>query len=519
MSLSSEGEFQGYIGAQKVTVGLIDRMWRSIMTKDQRKSTTQFVSTEFNNLTVDGDGFVYVTTSSIAETLQQLAIISKASTNAPVKKINTSGTDIMKRNGFFGPGGEVFDGSVLADPIGASKIVDVAVGPYGTWSIIDAKRSKVYTYNENGDLLFVFGDKGAQVGNMQSLSSISYNGTSIVLLDNTQNTLSIFKRTEYGDLLLNALYYEDQRQYDVAAGVWEDIIQRNSNFDAAYIGIGRALDRSGQYKEAMEYYKSAYDTEDYSTSFQSYRKDWISKYIWVLPLVLIAVILLYRFFFKYANKTNKAGNIKTTKRTYLEEVIYSVYLIFHPFDGFWDLKHEKRGSMRGALTILALAIVSFGYYMVGSSYLIFPHGGMSNVLLIILSIALPVALWTVSNWCLTTLFDGEGSMKDIFIATCYSLTPMVLLMIPATICTNFLTLTEMPLLTLVLTFSYIWTGLLIFFGMMVTHDYTFFKNIIISICTIVAMAFIMFIAVLFTGLISNIVGFITSIAVELSYRV
>ena len=97
--------------------------------------------------------------------------------------------------------------------------------------------------------------------------------------------------------------------------------------------------------------------------------------------------------------------------------------------------------------------------------------------------------------------------------------PIVLLMIPVTICTHGVTLTELPLLTMLLTFSYIWTGLLIFFGMMVTHDYTFLKNIIISICTIIGMAFIMFMAVLFAGLLQNIVGFITSIVVELSYRV
>jgi len=55
-------------------------------------------------------------------------------------------------------------------------------------------------------------------------------------------------------------------------------------------------------------------------------------------------------------------------------------------------------------------------------------------------------------------------------------------------------------------------------GMMVTHDYSLGKNFITSLGTIVAMAFIMFIAILFTTLVGNIVSFITNIIVEIDYR-
>ena len=62
-------------------------------------------------------------------------------------------------------------------------------------------------------------------------------------------------------------------------------------------------------------------------------------------------------------------------------------------------------------------------------------------------------------------------------------------------------------------------GLLIVFGSMVTHDYTFGKNLIMCVCTIVGMAFIMFVAVLFSGLANNIVSFVTAIVIEISYRI
>ena len=122
------------------------------------------------------------------------------------------------------------------------------------------------------------------------------------------------------------------------------------------------------------------------------------------------------------------------------------------------------------------------------------------------------------HWCLTTLFDGEGSFKDIFIAASYALTPIPLLIIPSTIITHFLTSGESGIVNLLISIAYIWVGLLIFFGMMVTHDYSLAKNILTSLGTIVGMGVIMFILLLFTGLLSKMVGFISSIYTEITYR-
>ena len=522
ISIAPDGEFQGFIGAQQVNISAIDILWRKIQTKEQRETSTQYVSTEFNNITIDEDGFIYVTTSSIDEAAQQAAIRSKDAGNAPVKKLNTAGSDILKRNGFFAPGGEVTvmnTGASNNDIGGPSKIIDVALGPQGTWSIIDEKRQKIYTYDEEGKLLFIFGDSGMQTGNLSSIQSIAYKDNDILVLDKTANNITVYKRTEYGDLLLTAIQHNRERQYDLSQDDWTSILQRNSNFDEAYIGIGKALYRSGEYEEAMDYYKSAYDTENYSAAFAMWRQEWVKKYVMVVILVAVVAIAAYSLFFKYAYNINVKGHTKVGKRTFWEEIMYGFWVIFHPFDGFWDLKHEKRGSVRGAFFYIGMTILAFTYKSVGSSYLVNPYNSYMNILATITSIMVPFLLWAAANWCLTTLFDGEGSFKDIFIATGYALVPIPLFMFPITICTHFLTLAEVSILNLLLIFSFIWVGLLIVFGSMVTHDYTFGKNLIMCVCTIVGMAFIMFVAVLFSGLANNIVSFVTAIVVEISYRI
>lgn len=520
--LNTDGEFFGFIGAQKVSISALEILWRNIQTEDQREMSEEYVSTEFNNITIDDQNFIYVTTSSIADSDQQTAIISKSTDSdfAPVKKLNASGADVMKRNGFYPPSGEVAVSNLsTANITGASKIIDAAIGPEGTWSIIDEKRSKVFTYDDNGNLLFTFGDKGIQTGNVDSVEAIAYQGSNILLLDKTNDNVMIYRRTEYADLLISALQHDNERKYDMTIEDWTEILKRNNNFDAAYIQIGKALYRQGEYEEAMDYYKFAYDTENYSEAYKEIRKEWANKYFWMIPVVIVVVCVLLAKFFGFAGKVNKRTALKVGRKSLKEELLYAFHVILHPFDGFWDLKHEQRGSVRSAFVILLITIIVYFYNSIGTGYIFNPRPSTTfNIMGAISAVVAPLLLWVVANWCLTTLFEGEGSMKDIFVACCYCLTPLPLLILPATIASNFLTANEAGLVNLLSSLAYIWLGLLVFFAMMVTHDYSVGKNILTCVATIVGMAFIMFLGILFSSLMAKIVSFVTNIIEEINYR-
>jgi len=524
IAMDGEGKFTGFLGTQTASMTVFDMMWRKFQTAEQRAKSAKNVSTEFNNITIDQSGFLYATTASISEADQMNAITTKSisGTFAPVKKLNPDGADVMNRTGFYPPSGEVTVMNMITPTTnitGPSKIVDVALGPEGMWSIIDEKRQRVYTYDEDGKLLFIFGDKGNQLGNIQSIEAIDYQGTNMLILDKTNDNITVFKRTVYGDVLANALKNQRERIFDAAANDWTNILQRNSNFDMSYVGIGKSLFRAGKYEQAMHSYKYAYDTTNYSEAFQAQRKKWVEKYILIIPIFIILLFIFVSKFFKYAAKVNLKGQVSKKKRSVWEEFLYGFHVIFHPFDGFWDLKHEKRGSAKTALVILAITIVSFIYQKIGRGYLLDSHPTGVSILLSITSVLLPVLLWVVANWCLTTLFDGEGSIKDIFIATCYSLFPLPAFIVITTFASNFVTLNEVSIISLAINIAYFWVGFLIFFGMMVIHDYSLFKNVLTTIGSIVGMAFIMFVGVLFSSLVGKIFSFIYNIYLELSYRV
>ena len=520
--MTKDGTFTGFVGAQKVTISAWDKVWRRFKTDEQRANSEQYISKPYNNITLSGD-FIYATINLGTEYESNVlsSLTSKTGDYSPVKMLNASGDEIMRRNGFFGPAGEVdYSKTKPSDPIsGSSTIEDVAVGPEKTWSIVDSKRSKVFTYDFDGNLLFAFGDRGRQLGNISndSLKGIVYQGDNMLLLS-TDGTFTVYNRTEYGDVLIQALYNQNHRRNDQAIKDWNEISKRNSNFIAAYIGIGNALANQNKFSEAIEQYEKAYDTVNYSLSYKELRKEWISKWLILIPVFVIVIVIACTKFLGYAKKFNKKVSVTKGKRTYWQELMFTFHVIFHPFDGFYDMKHEKRGSVRAGTTILGITIIAFYYQSIGQGYIMNPTGSFTTIFNTITSVIVPLALWVIANWCLTTLFDGEGSLKDIYIATTYSLAPLPIIMVPVTIATHFIVDSEVSLITLFTSIAFIWAGILIFFGTMVTHDYSMGKNVITTLGTIVGMVCIMFITLLFSTLLGKLVSFVTNIITELKYR-
>ena len=119
-------------------------------------------------------------------------------------------------------------------------------------------------------------------------------------------------------------------------------------------------------------------------------------------------------------KKNKLRHLGTTLR-------YSLYVITHPFDGFWDLTHEKRGSLGAANVIIVAALLTNILKLQFSSFLFVKViWEFTNLLEIVLGFLAPIVIGCLANWGLTTLFDGKGTMKDVYMAIGYSLTPYVL---------------------------------------------------------------------------------------------
>lgn len=206
-------------------------------------------------------------------------------------------------------------------------------------------------------------------------------------------------------------------------------------------------------------------------------------------------------------------------RKLFNELKYSLYLTTHPFKGFWEIKCEGQGSLMTALVLLALFVISSianGFY---NGYLFNTGGGVHfNALLHGGVILFVFALWCVANWCLTTLFDGEGNFVDICKATAYALVPMTISQIILIPLSNFLVLDEKMFFSIILYGGVVWSAFLLLTGTLVTHQYTLAKTLLMIVCILLGMCMMTYILLLFVNLIQQMLGFVVTLAKEFSIR-
>lgn len=302
VQLDSKGQFLGYIGAPKAQTDLSELFWRKFSTQGQLDKMLQFTSTEYNNIFIDKEDFIWGTIGSLVVSDLKSTIRTKdlSGNVTPIRKLNSTGTDILKRTGKFAPVGDVYFSKT------PSRIVDVAVGENGIYSLLDQNRGHVFTYDDKGNLLYVFGNKSNnKKTSIQQPVAINYIDKNILVLDMQQGKIHVFEPTDYGKLVLKAIDKEYNGNFEEANSLWSQIADENMNFEYSFIGLGKAKLKEKKYTEALNYFKYADDPKDYSNTFAEMRKKGFEKYfpvIFTIFIFLIIGLILYslvRRFIRY----------------------------------------------------------------------------------------------------------------------------------------------------------------------------------------------------------------------------
>ena len=216
----------------------------------------------------------------------------------------------------------------------------------------------------------------------------------------------------------------------------------------------------------------------------------------------------------------KAKINKQSMQRFWESLRYAFYVMTHPFDGFWDLVHEKRGSLAAANVLLLLTFLTNLWSMRFTNFMFNDvRWERVNIWAQILGILAPLLIYCVANWCLTTLFDGKGHLKDIYMGMCYSLTPYILIMNPVTIISNFVTEEEGAFLVYFNYLALAWCAIWILISVMQIHDYSLMKAILAIVFSIVGMMIIVFLIMLFFSLVSDAIAFFISVGKEILFRI
>ena len=278
MEINTDGSFNRFTGVNPVSLTPLEIFRRSLMTEAQLAQLKLFLPTEYTSVQIDDRSFIYATSKP-----------SNDQAENTIQLINPKGVDVIKRNGYHPPMGDVhfmvgMNNYVVTGP---SLLVDIASSDHGIYTVLDQKRSRLFTYDSEGNLLYINGDEGSQSDKFSEGVALGYLGDDLLVLDRKARTVIVYRLTDFGRAVNQAIAFHDQGKFEQAAHIWEEVVKLNTNYEIAYNGIGKYLLREGEFKEAMNYFKLGHDQYYYSKAFKEYRNAIIRENFGYIMLVVI----------------------------------------------------------------------------------------------------------------------------------------------------------------------------------------------------------------------------------------
>ena len=514
MEFDLEGEFVQCIGAPAVTYNVFELFWRAISTDAQKDTMEDFVPTEYSGIDIDDEGFIFVTNKNFTQ--------KDYSEVDCLSKLNAKGNDVLRRVEANNPYGDT-DASWKTKAEGPSKLEDVLTLDNGVYAVLDSNRGKVFFYNVDGVNLFNFGTGEDNLddehvsfveGNLSNPVALAWHSGQCLVVDESTHAINRYSTTNYAEMIFDAIALHEQDKYDEEMEIWNEVIKLNNNSVIAKRNIGMVYYREGDYKTAMKYFREIKDTENYSKAFKYQRQIYINDYFTtaiVVIFVAIVLLIIYKKWRKAHPKTKKPNKLLT-------DVAYCKQLMFRPLNGAWLLAREGKGSVAGATIILAAVAIMSVLQSRFTGFVFSPNAEDVNLLAQMAVIVLPVMLFAVCNWCVTSLMAGEGSFKAIYMHTCYSLAPILFLYPVAILISNVMVADEGDFYIVFLTLAFAWVFLLLILGNMRIHDYTVGMAVIELLVTVVVMLLVVFLAILFMALVQQMAAFVGQIVEELATR-
>lgn len=483
IQLNYAGEFLSFFGTNGTTTS-----WY--------KSVADFFGVEFaknipispSNVTLDNSGSVFTVSNTIDRQL---------------KKFNISSTIILEESS-------------------EEMLVSVVTNDFENIYTLSSEGT-ISEYDSYGNLIFQFGgiDKGGRVLGL-FVNPVDFavdSNNHIYVLDKGTNKIQILERSEFAAIIHQGLIDFKNGIYSIEQ--WEEVLRMNSVFALANSSIARALYREMDYQGALAYYLIAYDQDGFSEAFWQIRYDWLQNYLGMLLIFMIAGLVLMKGLktvdqhYQIYQPLRKM-EINLNKAKIYRELKLSLSIFRHPLDTFYEIKHRHKASYTSANIIYA-GIVVVSIFAVYLTSFVFSTNDVTsfNFLRYTAMILGVIVLFVFSNYLISTLNNGEGWFKDVYISTAYALIPFVLFTIPIVILSNIMTQNEVFIYQALLFVRNGWSILLVVIMIKEIHGYSLselIKNLVLTLFTMVMISLILFlIYILLTQMFDYIIGIVREV--------
>lgn len=499
LMLDKNGNFLSFYGAGDVKVTadvLLENFWRMFKTDAQLDYSKQTLSVDYKNFAIDKENFIYAVEDGTESSEQ------------PLRKMNSSGTNILSVK-------QVGDTALKSNNEKdlASSFVSVAVDDSGFITILDSTWQRLFQYNKDGELLYAFGGRGIQDGSFINPIDVASLGDRLIVLDKDSGQLTSFVPTEFGSNIRKANELFEEGLFDESLKPWNEVMRIDGNFDMAYIGLGKVSLMNRDYVKALEYFKAAESKDNYSIAFKRYRSIYLRENLTKIFIVIGAIIVLV-VAFSFVKKKRKIVIVKNG-----ENLSYLKYCVFHPSDGFSELRYNNKYCYSASFALLIIyafvQIIDFFY-----RGFIFNHNNASHFNIFITAFV-PIAIFVsfiVLNWLMASFFEGKAKLNQVFTVVTYSLVPLIVTQLVSIIASNFVTSEEGVFLNYVTIIGYILFAFILILGLGGVHMLDFRYNIALLASTVIAMLLVMFIIFLMFNLFAEFGKFAETLIKEIYFR-
>lgn len=492
LQFDKKGSFMGFYGSEDVDLTfdvLLNHFWKSIMPEAAVEEMSRSVPEEFVSFALDHKDFVF--------TIRK----GGEAVTGQVRKLNAKGDNVLSEEKRFG------------DHTQDILLTDIVVDDEGFITVVDSGTGRVMQYDPDGEMLYAFAGWGTQAGTFSTPAAIESQGEKLLVLDEDRGLITVFAPTAFASSVREAtLLYRDGKYKD-AMGPWQKVLSYDNNYELANIGMGKIYEGLGEYQTAMDYYKKGNNKKFYSDAFEDFRADLLREYFALLMIAIVIVIMvpLVLLSKKPTVKEVYAGGRPKSK--------YPFYCMFHPINGYEDLKAEKSTSFWRANCILAaLFVVSIlAHQLTGFSY----NTNRVEQLNIWVSLCSTVGVFVafvVCNWAVTTIMDGKGKLLEIWVFCAYAMLPYVIVSAIAIVCSNVLTIDESAFYTAVQWIGIGWSAICMLIAIREVQQYTLGKTIGTLLITFFGLLVVVIVIAIVYSVFSQLIGFVSTLWSEISMR-
>lgn len=490
------GTFLGYFGTNNTSASLWRIIWRAIQTDAQRAKSQGNLPSTPDNMAIDEKGLIYT--------------VTRGEKYDTLKRLNIAGVNMIECDAY--------------EDVPAA----VAVGNHDN-VFVASTNGYIYEYNNEGDLLFVFGgsDDGQQrIGLSTKVEAIQIGADDkIYVLDSDKAQIQIFEPTEFTNYLHEALYLFSKGRYTESKVPLEEVLRMNNLFDYANMAMGKALLQEENYEEAIRYAKLAKDYDGYSDAFWEIRNEWLKRNLVTVVFIIVGLWLAKKLITLADKKWNilkgpKAVLEKLGSRKLIRELRYMFFFIRHPIDGCYGMKRQNKVSLASANVMLIIGILFFiiNKYFCGFLFKTVREGYydiFSDVGLLLVGLL----LITGCNYLMCTINEGEGKLKDIYCSFIYSLTPYLVFMPVVFAISHVVTYNESFFVEFAQLFMYAWIAVLLFISIREINNYTIKETVKIIFLTIFTILIALLLAFIIYVLWAQVFDFIQSLCGEVVYKI